>query len=132
MEKFSFSSTPVKRNPVNSTFRCSQTAIPVPESLPLLAELGRCESESMHGQMPIIWGRAKDFQIFDHWGNTWIDFTSGIFVASVGHSNTRILSALRGLLDQELLYTYNYATNARVEYLKKLIDFAPSELERPI
>ena len=26
----------------------------------------------MHGQMPIIWNKAENFQVHDQWGNKWI------------------------------------------------------------
>ena len=32
------------------------------------------ESHSMHGQLPIIWDRAEGFQVYDSWGNKWLDF----------------------------------------------------------
>ena len=49
----------------------------------------------MHGQLPIIWDRAEGFQVYDSWGNKWLDFSSTIFVANAGHSNKRILNALK-------------------------------------
>lgn len=49
----------------------------------------------MHGQLPLVWDRAEDFSIFDCAGNQWIDFTSTIFVANVGHSNPRVISAIK-------------------------------------
>ena len=42
------------------------------------------EAQAMHGQFPMIWDKADNFQIFDKWGNVWIDFTSTIFVANAG------------------------------------------------
>ena len=128
MEKFSFSKSPIKRSPVKTELRCINTALPVPESLPMLEDLYRHESGSMHGQMPIIWHKAKDFQVYDYWGNKWIDFTSGIFVANVGHSNDRIKSALQDVLDQELYHSYSYVTEIRVQYLSKLVHYTPPEL----
>ena len=41
----------------------------------------------MHGQLPIVWNKAKGFNIFDIKSNKFIDFTSTIFVANIGHSN---------------------------------------------
>lgn len=121
MANFSFSRTPVKRPPVKSQFRNIQTALPVPESLPIFEDLDRYESRSMHGQIPIVWDRAKDFQIFDKWGNVWIDFTSTIFVANAGHSNDRIRAAIKETVDHDLLHTYSYATEIRARFLKKLV-----------
>jgi 4-aminobutyrate aminotransferase-like enzyme len=122
MANFSFSRVPVKRPPVKSQFRSIQTALPVPESLPIFEDLDRYESRSMHGQVPIVWDRAKDFQIFDKWGNSWIDFTSTIFVANVGHSNDRIRTAIKEMVDHDLLHTYSYATEIRARFLKKLVE----------
>lgn len=122
MASFSFSRVPVKRPPVRSQFRNVQTALPVPESLPIFADLDRYESRSMHGQVPIVWDRAKDFQVFDKWGNVWIDFTSTIFVANAGHANDRIRAAIREVVNHDLLHTYSYATEVRARFLKKLVE----------
>ena len=34
----------------------------------------------MHGQIPIIWDSAENFNIYDLQGNKFIDFTSAIFL----------------------------------------------------
>ena len=36
---------------------------------------------------PLVWERAQGFNVFDPKGNKWIDFTSAIFIANIGHSN---------------------------------------------
>ena len=63
-----FSHRPQKVEKITTEFRKIQTPIPVPESLPILEEVYRNESHSMHGQMPIIWDRAEGFQVYDPWG----------------------------------------------------------------
>ena len=75
----------------------------------------------MHGQMPIIWNRAEGFQVYDPWGNKWIDFSSTIFVANAGHGNERIIDSLRKVLDKPLLHTYSYASEERLAFLDFLI-----------
>ena len=63
----------------------------------------------MHGQMPIVWDRAKGFQVYDKWGNKWIDFTSTIFVTNAGHANPRIVSALNQVLENHyFIHTLMY------------------------
>ena len=42
--------------------------------------------------MPIVWDRAEGFQVYDKWGNTWIDFTSTIFVTNSGHASNETLT----------------------------------------
>lgn len=130
MAAFTFSQVPVKTQNVVTSYRRIVTPLPVPESLPIFEKMAKYESRSMHGQMPIVWDRAKDFQVFDRWGNAWIDFTSTIFVANAGHANDEIISAIRGALDQELLHTYTFASEVRSRFLQKLIEITPTSLEK--
>jgi 4-aminobutyrate aminotransferase-like enzyme len=115
---------------VETKYRTIITPIPVPQSIPMLEKMYRLESRAMHGQMPIIWDKAVDFQVSDQWGNTWIDFTSTIFVANAGHGNPRIIEALRESLDKPLLHTYTYANKARLEYLEYLIENTAPQFEK--
>ncbi|MDD5652673.1 MAG: aspartate aminotransferase family protein [Candidatus Omnitrophica bacterium] len=80
----------------------------------------------MHGQLPVLWHKAKDFQVYDKFGNCWIDFTSTIFVANTGHANPRVVSALKKQLAQGLLHTYTFASEIRAKFLEKLIKSLPS------
>ena len=125
-----FSHVPVEVDHVDTKYRRIKTAIPVPESLSLFESMYATESRSMHGQMPIVWDRAENFQVFDPWGNIWIDFTSTIFVANAGHGNERIRNALQSVLDKPLLHTYTFASQERVEYLRYLIDSTPDQFEK--
>lgn len=84
----------------------------------------------MHGQMPVVWDRAEDFQVFDPYGNCFIDLTSTIFVANSGHSNPEIIASLQAMLDKKLLHTYTYAHQTRADLLEKLIKFTPPQFEK--
>ena len=130
MTSFNFSQIPIDVPAVKTNYRCIQTPIPVPQSVEIFKKLDRVESRSMHGQMPIVWDRAKDFQIFDKWGNCWIDFTSTIFVANAGHANKVIIQSLKNILDKDLLHTYTYASEVRAEFLQNLILRTPEEIEK--
>jgi len=130
MANSSFSHKPVKVNLVDTKYRKIKTEIPVPESLPILNKMYELESHSMHGQLPMIWDRAEDFQVFDPYGNIWIDFTSTIFVANAGHGNKRIVEGLKNALDKPLLHTYTYASQERVDYLDCLIKKTPAQFEK--
>ena len=125
-----FSHEPKSVPLVSSKFRKIVTKIPVPESIPLLEKLYETESLAMHGQLPIIWDRAENFQVFDAWGNCWLDFSSTIFVTNAGHANPRIVRALRDQLDKPLLHTYTFATRERIEYLDYLISNTPEQFEK--
>lgn len=130
MGGFRFDLTPRHVAKVQTSYRRIMTAIPVPESLPLLRTLDTCESVSMHGQMPVVWDRAEGFQVYDAWGNVWIDFTSTIFVTNAGHGNRHIIEALEQVLSKPLLHTYTFASRERAEYLRTLIDVTPDQFEK--
>ena len=125
-----FSHKPIEVKKIVTKFRTIKTLLPVPESIPLLEKMYSLESQAMHGQYPMIWNRAEDFQIFDKWGNTWIDFTSTIFVANAGHSNKRIVRALKNLLEKPIMHTYTYASHERINYLDYLITSTPKQFEK--
>jgi len=125
-----FSHIPVAVEHINTKYRKISTPIPVPESIPLLENMYSLESHSMHGQMPIIWDRADNFQVYDPFGNVWIDFTSTIFVSNAGHGNKRIVGALKKALEKPLLHTYTYASKERIDYLDYLIKNTPSQYEK--
>ena len=77
----------------------------------------------MHGQLPIAWSKAKNYNIYDIAGNKFIDFTSTIFVANVGHSNRRIKSYINRALKSDLIHSYAYINKIRAKYIEELIKF---------
>ena len=125
-----FSHVPIDVKKIKTKYRVIKTLLPTPESIPLLEKMYSLEAQAMHGQYPMIWDRAEDFQVFDKWGNTWIDFTSTIFVANAGHSNKRIVNALKKLLEKPIMHTYTYASHERINYLDYLISHTPKQFEK--
>ena len=124
--KYSLEPQPVPR--VATTYRRIVTDIPVPESLPILEELGRYEPRSMQGQPPVIWDRAEGCQVYDAWGNCWLDWSSCVLVANAGHGRPEIREALKRTLDKPLLATYVFAHQARAELCRLLAETAPEGL----
>lgn len=101
-----------------------KSILPAPGTNKLYKRLKKVESRSMHGQLPIAWESAKDFYIYDISGNKFIDFTSTIFVANVGHSNNRIKKYIKKTLDNNFLHSYVYINKIRANYIEQLIKFA--------
>ena len=128
MSSASFNRVPKDVPLVDTKYRKIVTKIPVPESLKIIEDLDRYESRSMHGQFPIVWDKAEGFQVYDAWGNKWLDFTSTIFVANSGHGHPEIVKAIGRTILKPLLHTYNYYTQERADYIKYLIDNTPSYL----
>jgi len=120
-----YSLEPVAVPPVNTKYRTIKTKIPVPESVPILESLLKSEPRSMLGQPPVIWHSAEGFTIGDRWGNRWIDWSSCVLVANVGHGRPEIKEALRQVIDQGLLSTYVFVHERRAELAKMLTALAP-------
>ncbi len=125
-----FARQPVAVPPVDTPNRRIQTPLPVAADIELLDHLEQHESRGMHGQLPLVWNSATDFQVRDRWGNCWIDFTSTIFVANTGHANPAVKAAIAETLEQDLLHSYTYPTEIRAKYLRRLIEFVPPRFEK--
>jgi len=130
MAGYTFSMDPQDVPYIQTEYRLIRTPIPAPGTAEIFSRLDKVESRSMHGQLPLIWDKAEDFSVFDSSGNKWIDFTSTIFVANVGHSNPSVTSAIEKTLKHPLYSCYAYANPVRAQYLEKLIAFAGKPFEK--
>lgn len=130
MAAHAFSREPKVVPLITTAHRSIKTEIPAPGTREILERLEVCESRSMHGQLPLVWDRAEDYSIYDAADNRWIDFTSTIFVANVGHSNPRVTASMKAALDRPLYGCYAYANEIRARYLEKLVKFAGAPFEK--
>lgn len=96
------------------------TKIPHPDTFKILRELEHYEPLSMHGQLPIIWDKAEGHNVWDKWGNKYIDFSSGIAVTNAGHSNPNIINSAISQLKSKLIHSYTYPTEIRLKFIKQL------------
>lgn len=74
---------------IETKYRKIATPIPHPEAVEVIKELRRYEPRSMSGQPPVVWDKAIGINVFDRWGNKWIDFSSCVVVANSGHCNPK-------------------------------------------
>lgn len=113
---------------IDTAHRRIHTDIPAPGTEALLRRLHAVEPRSEHGQVPIVWGDAFDYQVDDIGGNRFIDFTSGIFVANVGHANLAVWNAIENARgDGTPLHSYTFAAEARLNYLEALTKWSAFE-----
>ena len=115
---------------VETKFRRIQTPIPVPESVAILESLYRDEPVSMRGQPAVVWDRAEGFQVHDAWGNTWIDWSSGVLVANAGHGRREIVEAICEQARKELLHNYCFPSEIRARLAHRLAELSPGPLEK--
>ncbi len=96
----------------------------------MLERLARIEPLAMRGQPPVVWDRAEGFQVWDAWGNCWVDWSSGVLIANAGHGRTEIRSAIKRQADHKLLTTYCFPHETRAELLERLASVLPQPLEK--
>jgi len=122
--------TPREVPAVRTAYRRIQTPIPVPESIAVLKQLRAHEPRSMGGQPPVVWDRAEGFQVFDRWGNQWIDWSSGVLVANAGHNHPAVARAMVDQIRHGLVHNYCFPSEVRARLVARLAGVAPSGLEK--
>jgi 4-aminobutyrate aminotransferase/diaminobutyrate-pyruvate transaminase/4-aminobutyrate aminotransferase/(S)-3-amino-2-methylpropionate transaminase len=115
-----YSLTPRSVPRVDTALRKIVTPIPAPGSVPVLESLYQHEPVAMRGQPPIVWDRAEGFQVWDAFGNCWIDWSSGVLIANAGHGRAEIAQAVSEMANSRLLTTYCFPTQIRARLVEKL------------
>ncbi|NLF93690.1 MAG: aspartate aminotransferase family protein [Oligosphaeraceae bacterium] len=115
---------------VHTKYRKIVTAIPVPESLAIFERLSAHEPISMSGQPPVIWDRAEGINVYDRWGNKWLDWSSCVLIANIGHGHPEICQALKAVIDKPLLATYVFPHEGRAELCRMLAETAPAGMDK--
>jgi len=126
----SYSLTPKAVKRVRTKHRRIVTKIPAPGSVATLKKLRKYEPVSMTGQPPVLWDRAAGLCVFDHWGNRWLDWSSGVLVASAGHGRKEIVEAIVRQARGGLLHNYCFPSEVREKLAEKLVRLAPKGLDK--
>jgi len=115
---------------VETRYRRIVTEIPAPGSLDTLERLHKYEPIAMRGQPPIVWDHADGFQVYDAWGNCWIDWSSGVLITNAGHGNQAIVDAIVKQATKKLLTTYCFPTETRAQLVEKIASMLPEPLKK--
>jgi len=125
-----YSLTPRKVPSIRKKHRRIVTKIPVPQSIPILKKLRKYEPLSMTGQPLVIWDKARGCNVFDKWGNKWLDWSSGVLVTNAGHGRKEIVNAMIKQLRKPMLHNYCFPSEIRAQLAEKLVGLAPSPLKK--
>lgn len=106
-----------------------RTRLPGPKAWKYLRMAEKYEARSMSDQVPIVWKRAKGVMVEDVDGNRFLDFTSGVLVANIGHSHPGLVKEIRDQADK-VVNCYDFANEYRSGLAKKLINLTPSNLDK--
>lgn len=116
--------------PVETKYRRIVTPIPAPESIPILQRLYQFEPRSMSGQPPVVWDRAEGLQVYDRFGNCWLDWSSGVLVTNAGHTHPAIKRAILDQVEHGLLHNYCFPSEVRADLAGELAGVAPEGLKK--
>lgn len=125
-----FSITPQSVPLVETKYRRIATPIPHPESVPVLEKLRSLEPISMRGMPPIVWERAEDIQVYDRYGNKWLDWSSGVLVTNAGHGPREIRDAIIDQVNSGLLHNYVFPSEERAQLAELLASLSPEGLRK--
>lgn len=122
--------TPRRVPMVGTRFRRIVTEFPVPQSIFILERLRAHEPLAMRGQPPVVWDHAEGFQVYDAWGNQWIDWSSGVLIANAGHGRREIADAITRQASSRLLTNYCFPSEIRSRLVERLATLLPEPLKK--
>jgi 4-aminobutyrate aminotransferase/(S)-3-amino-2-methylpropionate transaminase len=125
-----YSITPKRVSRIETLFRRIVTEFPVPQSVAILEKLQAYEPTAMRGQPPVIWDHAEGFQVYDRWGNKWIDWSSGVLITNAGHGRQEIVDAIIQQASSKLLTNYCFPSEIRLRLVEKLAQMLPEPLKK--
>lgn len=125
-----FSLTPKRVPRVETQFRRIVTELPAPQSVPILERLYKYEPVAMRGQPPIVWDHAEGFQVYDAYGNQWIDWSSGVLITNAGHGRREVVEAISKQAQSQLLTNYCFPSEIRSRLVEKLASILPEPLKK--
>jgi 4-aminobutyrate aminotransferase/diaminobutyrate-pyruvate transaminase/4-aminobutyrate aminotransferase/(S)-3-amino-2-methylpropionate transaminase len=121
---------PKRVSRIETPFRRIVTEFPVPQSIPILQKLHAYEPVAMRGQPPVVWDHAEGFQVYDAWGNKWLDWSSGVLIANAGHGRREIADAIARQASSKLLTNYCFPSEIRSKLVERLATLLPEPLKK--
>ena len=88
------------------------------------------ELRAMQGQPPVVWDRAEGFQVWDPYGNCWLDWSSGVLITNAGHGRREIADAIAAQAQHHLLTSYCFPSEPRARLVERLTSLAPEPLKK--
>lgn len=84
------------------------------------------------GLNPITVKSAKGIYFYDYDGKKYIDFSSQLMNANIGHQHPKVIEALKKQAEELTFVTCSMATNVRGELGKKLAEITPGSLTKTL
>jgi 4-aminobutyrate aminotransferase-like enzyme len=78
-------------------------------------------------QFPVVFDRGEGCLIMDVDGNTYIDFSSGIYCNSTGHCHPKVVEKTKEWVGR-LMNCHDFTTPIKAMFLEKMAEFLPGDL----
>lgn len=106
-----------------------KTTAPGPKSKELHS---RCTKyfKGLSGQVklfPVVFDHGKGCELVDVDGNRYIDFSSGIYVTTLGHCHPKVTEAVQ-VMAGKLMNCHDFTTEIKTRLVEKLADILPGDL----
>jgi 4-aminobutyrate aminotransferase-like enzyme len=76
---------------------------------------------------PVVFESGYGCTLTDVDGNTYLDFSSGIYVTTLGHCHPKVTEAVQKMAGQ-LMNCHDFTTPVKLELLEKLVSILPGDL----
>ena len=98
--------------------------LPGLKSREIIETMDRDEPSCRPGAAPVVWAEAHGATITDVDGNEFIDWTSGVLAANIGHSHPHWVKAVQDQV-AKVTMPYAYPTEPRAQAAKMLVEAMP-------
>ncbi len=109
--------------------RLESAEIPGPKSLDMHGRATRI-MKGYSGQVklfPVVFDKGHGVTLTDVDGNVFLDFSSGIYVTTLGHCHPKVTEAVQKAAGQ-LMNCHDFTTPIKLELLEKLTEILPGDL----
>ncbi len=103
--------------------------LPGPKGKLLIEKWLQYEADAAGFQAPVVWDHAKGSVVTDVDGNTYLDWTCGVLVTSVGHCHPHLVEAAQKATAR-LLNNYESPNVERVAAAERLVKALPTHLDK--
>ena len=87
-------------------------------------------SANVYQRFPVTLARGKGAKVWDGDGREYIDCMGGYGVALVGHSNDKVLRAIKEQAEKLITCHSSFNNETRIAFMRKLIGVAPKVLDK--
>jgi len=105
-----------------------KTELPGPKAKEIIERDAKVMSTSLSRDVPLVVERTQDVWIYDVDGNEFLDMTSGVGVTNVGHTNPKVVEAIKNQVEKFLHFAgTDFYYEPQVTLAESLNDIRPFE-----